>query len=89
MRFASGERGGFLAVHDVVGDGGDFGGVLRSGDESFEGADAHKNGDAGDKAVRGRFKFQVAGFTPPKACREDRRGQKGGTLHLDHAEGRR
>jgi hypothetical protein len=38
---AGGEFGGFVAVDDVIGDGGDGGGVLGSGREALEGADAH------------------------------------------------
>ena len=38
---AGGEFGGFVAVDDVIGDGGDGGGVLGGGGEALEGADAH------------------------------------------------
>jgi hypothetical protein len=36
QRIASGERGGFFAVDDVIGDGGDSGGVLRAGERPWK-----------------------------------------------------
>ena len=44
---AGGEFGGFVAVDDVIGDGGDGGGVLGGGGEALEGADAHAEGVLG------------------------------------------
>ena len=43
-RLALGKGGGLLAVHHVVRNGGDLGGVFLSGDETFERADAHGAG---------------------------------------------
>jgi hypothetical protein len=38
---AFGKSGGLLTVDDIVRNGGDFGGELGGGDETFECADAH------------------------------------------------
>jgi hypothetical protein len=38
------ERGGFLAIDDVIRDAGDFGGELRSRGETFESADSEHEG---------------------------------------------
>lgn len=45
---AGGEFGGFVAVDDVIGNGGDGGGVLRGGGEALEGAYAHAEVGFGD-----------------------------------------
>ena len=47
-RVAGGEFGCFVAVDDVIGDGGDGGGVLGGGGEALEGADAHAEVGFGD-----------------------------------------